>query len=89
MALIMDRSNFGDPPPDACREALVEARKALHALCLERGSTDGYAAIFAQINHALAEVAATSTSRQSPLNRGGDASTLAATSTQQNGGTDA
>lgn len=33
--------------------ALATAREAIHALCLERGSTDGYNAAFAAINSAL------------------------------------
>lgn len=33
---------------------LVLARDALHRLCLERGSTDGYGDVFAAINEALA-----------------------------------
>ena len=35
-------------------EALTEARSAIYRLCLERGSTDGYSAVFEKINAALA-----------------------------------
>jgi len=37
------------------RKALIEARDALHRLCLERGSTDGYGATFERINAADSE----------------------------------
>jgi hypothetical protein len=36
------------------RDALIAARDALHRLCLERGSTDGYGVAFERINAALA-----------------------------------
>jgi hypothetical protein len=35
------------------RDVLIEARDALHQLCLDRGSTDGYVAVFDRINAAL------------------------------------
>lgn len=39
---------------DPMAAALTEARDALHLLCLERGSTDGYGYLFGKINAALA-----------------------------------
>lgn len=35
------------------RAALLQARAVIHRLCVERGSTDGYEAVFAVINEAL------------------------------------
>lgn len=43
-------SRRSDSAKDA---ALLAARKAIHDLCLERGSTEGYRDVFAQINVAL------------------------------------
>jgi hypothetical protein len=48
---VMPVGDGGEGPP--LHETLLEARAALHRLCLERGSTDGYRAIFAALNAAL------------------------------------